>query len=410
MRKERRVYVDEAIPGDVLARAVTNRAGLVLLDAGTVLSMEMISGLRDHRVLTIDVLEEEPEPEEPPPPDWDKIIQAITEPPTRTEEAREEAVQAKVAARPPVARPERPAPALPFDPSAARPARAEARALRARAVKVAVEVYGEIARRGDPRVRAIKDFVADLVGRGLANPHIFPSMAAIGAYDDALVDQSVRSTVYAIMIGWAMGMDREELEVLAECAFLHDVGMTRVRPEVWRKRGPLSLGERLEIQRHTIHGADILERVVGISPWAEVVAYQHHERHDGSGYPKERRGAGIFEYARIVGLADVYAARTAPRPYRDAHHGYFVMSDLVGEYDRLFHPQVVRAFLSVMGLYPVGSRVVLSDGSTAQVVAANAAAPYRPVVRLVETPDGAPPGDVVDLLQAPSLAITGPAA
>jgi HD-GYP domain-containing protein (c-di-GMP phosphodiesterase class II) len=409
---ERRVYLDEAMPGDVVARPVTNRAHLVLLDAGAVLTMEMIAGLKDHRVLTIDIRDDEPAPDEPPPPDWKALVGIEPAPaPSRTDERRDESVETKVAGRPRLARPAQPPPAVAFDPSAARPARREARALRARAVHVAVEAYGEIARRGDPRVRAIKDFVADLVRRGLENPHVFPSIVAVHAYDDALVDQAVRSTVYSVMIGWAMGMDRDELEAIAECAFLHDVGMTRVRPEVWRKRGSLALAERLEIQKHVIHGADILEEIVGISPWAEVVAYQHHERHDGTGYPKERRGVGIFEYARIVGLADYYAARTSPRPHRDRQHGYDVMRDVIAEIDHLFHPQVVRAFLSVMGLYPVGSRVVLSDGSTGQVVAANAAAPYRPVVRVVDLPDErGRPGEIIDLLRAPAVAITGPAA
>lgn len=407
---ERRVFLEDAMPGDVLARPVAARTGLVLLEAGTVLTPDNLQGLRDHRILYVDIRDEEAEGEiapaaEPPPLDWGALAPAAPVEPSRPADEIDAAIEAAVAKRPPIERPLRALEPVPYRPEEAGTGRQEAKALRARAVRVAAETFGEVARRGDPRVRAIKEFIRDLVRRGIENPHIFPSMAAIRAYDDAIVDQAVKSTVYAIMIGWALGFDREEIEALAECSFLHDVGMTRVPAAVWRKPGPLTLAETLEIQRHVVHGADILEGVPGVNPWAAIVAYQHHERHDGSGYPKERRGVGIFEYARIVGLADYYAARTAPRPHRERHHGYDVMTDVLGAADRLFDARVVRAFLSVAGLYPVGSRVRLSNGSAAVVLSANPAAPYLPVVRVVD----APSSDPLDLYVARHLVISGPA-
>ena len=133
-----------------------------------------------------------------------------------------------------------------------------------------------------------------------------------------------------------------------------------------------------------------------------------HERMNGSGYPRQRRGEQIHPLARIAAVADVYVALVSPRAYRPAMLPYSAMEHLVrGSRSGLFDRAVVRAFLETVSMFPIGSYVELSDGRTGRVVRANPDKYTAPVVQ-VETDNESDVPDIIDLSQEQDLSIVRP--
>ena len=222
-----------------------------------------------------------------------------------------------------------------------------------------------------------------------------------------ILTHSVRVTMLTAGIATAMGYSAEQVFEIASAAFLNDVGMLRVPLAITEKPGKLTTEERLEIERHPIHGINILQSVMSIPVSAPFVAYQSHERLDGSGYPRKRQAALIHDFARIVAVADVYDALISPRPYRDAYLPYRAMEEIIlMASKRRLDSDVVRAFLTFLSLFPVGSWVELNDGRKGKVVSTNGAEYTRPIVNILYDAEGRAAGPVkLDLRNQPNLKI-----
>jgi HD-GYP domain-containing protein (c-di-GMP phosphodiesterase class II) len=164
--------------------------------------------------------------------------------------------------------------------------------------------------------------------------------------------------------------------------------------------------EFLEITKHPSITFDLLQRMPDVPTGARMVAYQLHERFDGSGYPRGRHGAQIHPLARIAMVADTFVAMVSPRPHRPPILPYKVMEFILhctklGKFD----PDVVRGLLQTVGLFPIGSYVALSDNRVGRVVRAHREFFNRPVVE-IQLPEGTPgEPEVVNIATAPGLDI-----
>ncbi|HQG40991.1 MAG TPA: HD domain-containing phosphohydrolase, partial [Spirochaetales bacterium] len=140
-----------------------------------------------------------------------------------------------------------------------------------------------------------------------------------------------------------------------------------------------------------------------------VIVLQHHERWDGEGYPRKLKGAEIDILARIVSVADAFEAMISEKPYRNSMIGYQAMKHLMSDNGRRFDPDVLKAFLQSMGVYPVGSLVLLNNSAIARVVENHAQAPLRPKIRLLVDATGTVfqehEGSMIDLLKEKALFI-----
>lgn len=146
--------------------------------------------------------------------------------------------------------------------------------------------------------------------------------------------------------------------------------MSRVHKHILLKSAPLTPSERAEIQKHPVHGVALLEKVRSVAPAsAKIALYQTHERSDGGGYPRKRSSQSIHEYAKVIAVADTYAALRSPRPWREAKLPYEAMETVVrGAAERRLDLRAVRGLLQVAGLYPIGSWVQLNTGEIARVI------------------------------------------
>ncbi|SDC07313.1 HD-GYP domain, c-di-GMP phosphodiesterase class II (or its inactivated variant) [Paenibacillus sp. UNCCL117] len=206
----------------------------------------------------------------------------------------------------------------------------------------------------------------------------------INAMDDYLFHHSLNVCVYSTMLGIAHGYSQDELMTLGLGALLHDVGKTQIPLELLRKKDRLSDEEFSHIKHHTSFGFQFLKDEPNIPLLAAHCAFQHHERLDGSGYPRGLKGEEIHDFARWIGLVDSYDAMTTHRVYRKAMLPHQAMEILFTGTGSLYDKQKIELFRDKIAIYPIGVTVTLSTGEKGVVVDLNATVPHRPVVRLLQ--------------------------
>ena len=203
------------------------------------------------------------------------------------------------------------------------------------------------------------------------------------------------------------GNDKNFIEDVVIGGLLHDVGKAKIPLEILNKPSPLTDEEYAVMKQHPVLGLEMLnEAGINEETILSVTSY-HHERMDGKGYPCQLRGNFIPFVARIAAVADVFDAVTTSRVYRTAESLYFAVSLIIKETNKHFDPKVARELISALGLYPPGTVVELSDGSTAVVISSNPGDLLRPVVLLLYDSEGnlITQSHPIDLKGAPNLYI-----
>jgi HD-GYP domain-containing protein (c-di-GMP phosphodiesterase class II) len=208
--------------------------------------------------------------------------------------------------------------------------------------------------------------------------------------DAYLFQHSVNVAILAGIMGLAKGYNRNQIEDLGIGALLFDIGMTKIPKELINKTSSLTPKERIVMERHTTEGFEILRHQHDISLLSAHCALQHHERYDGSGYPRGLKKDEIHDYAQIVALADVYDALTSPRAYRNRHTPNEAIEYLLGAGNSQFDIDLIQLFCRHISIYPVATTVLLNTGQVGVVSSNNQLAVDRPVVRILREADGSP--------------------
>jgi HD-GYP domain-containing protein (c-di-GMP phosphodiesterase class II) len=206
--------------------------------------------------------------------------------------------------------------------------------------------------------------------------------------EDYNISHQTNVAIYAIKLGFGLGYSKEKLLDLGLCSLLHDAGMFKISDSIKLKREKLTGHEVDVIKTHPDIGRDILNTFNGSYPSLSVVAYEHHEREGGQGYPRGLQGNDINEFARVVAITDSYEAMTHHRPYRKALLQPFSAKELIKQRNALFAPFVIKVFLQEISLYPPGSYVLLNNKAVAEVVANDRNHPLRPDVKILFDGDG----------------------
>lgn len=239
---------------------------------------------------------------------------------------------------------------------------------RVQAIALLRDTVESIRKTGTADLRQLSSIVDDIIDQIASNPDVVISMVDIKSYDSYTYSHSVNVCVLSVMLGLEKGMNKYDVKDLGEGAILHDIGKLFVPNEILNKSGPLTDEEFEVVRRHTRDGFDVLRKKNDISLFAAHVAYQHHERLDGSGYPRRLEGDEIHEYARIAAIVDSYDAMTSDRVYRSALTPYEAVSILVKETNTKYDRDLVGRFLKLVATYPIGSVVRLNNGDVCTVV------------------------------------------
>lgn len=233
-------------------------------------------------------------------------------------------------------------------------------------------------------VSLVRNFIRELK----QNANVLNLLTDIYIYDDYVYSHSVNVTMYALALGMELKLSDNDLETLGIGALLHDVGKVSISPDILDKPGKLTVEEFEEIKKHAEYGFELLRKVPTLSLLVAHCAYQHHERLDGSGYPRGLKGSHIHLFGKILAIADVYDAVTSHRVYRKAmlpHEGLEILYAGAGT---LFDKQMVESFRKAVAVYPVGLGVVLSDGRKGVVSRQNQEMSDRPHVTILEHLNG----------------------
>jgi putative nucleotidyltransferase with HDIG domain len=186
----------------------------------------------------------------------------------------------------------------------------------------------------------------------------------------------------------ALGIDGPLLREFGLSALMHDIGKVRTPLEVLNKPDKLTDAEFTIMKRHTVDGAEILRTTPDMPTLAPVVAFEHHLRLDGTGYPLGITRPTLNVGTMLCSIADVYDAMRSQRAYQQAFPSDRILEVMKRNDGTQFDQHLVRRFVQLIGIYPVGNLVRLSTGEVAVVLKVNAADPQRPQVRVLIDREG----------------------
>jgi HD-GYP domain-containing protein (c-di-GMP phosphodiesterase class II) len=224
-----------------------------------------------------------------------------------------------------------------------------------------------------------------------------------------LAKSSVNTAILAARIAMALKLPPHKIMSVITGSLLHDAGMLKLPKLLLEKNGALSEKELQLIQSHPLSSYKIIKQL-GYPDDVAIIAYQHHERWDGQGYPKKAVAQQIDIRARIVAVADAFEAMVSEKPYRTSMEGSQAVRVLYADNGRRFDPEVLKAFIRTMGIYPIGSFVLLNNNAIGRVLSVDGSVPLRPQLEILidDRNQVYKPGEgkIVDLIQDKDLFIS----
>lgn len=225
-----------------------------------------------------------------------------------------------------------------------------------------------------------KSFSNKLVESVDRNPDALLCLTKIREKDDYLLEHSLNVAVLLANFGKFLGMSEEEVQDLSYAGFLHDLGKIKIPDEILHKPGRLTDSEMDIMKGHVKHGVDYLKETDIAQPLIQAIS-EHHERLDGLGYPAGTKGGDISQAGRMLAIADMYDALTADRVYKAGMSSQRAFSILMNDAPTRLDKSLVQQFIKCLGVYPVGSLVLLSNERLAMVLEQKDS-PLTPLVKV----------------------------
>ena len=232
----------------------------------------------------------------------------------------------------------------------------------------------------DKDIDGAQDVAKGIAGKIQTSNSIKKELDELKYGTEGVITHSLNTAVLAGAIGIENGFAAKDIEELVIGGMLHDIGKLYIDPEILNKKGRLTDKEYEIMKTHAEEGYKKLCDNKGVTQKVRFMAFQHHENHDGSGYPKGLRGDQILWEARILHIVDVYEAMTAKRCYKDHLLPGDVMEFVMGKYSTMFDAKAMDMFLKTIPAYRKGDLIRLSDGTRCQVLESNPINSLRPLV------------------------------
>lgn len=236
-------------------------------------------------------------------------------------------------------------------------------------------------------ISAVQETINPLIEGVFRNHEAVAALLRLKESGDYRYHHGVSMAVWAAIIGRHIGLHRDELEKLAVGCAMCDVGMTQLPPELLDQAENLTDQQRKIVQAHPTMGAELVAKSKNVDIEILAIIENHHERMDGSGYPRGLEGATIPLLARIAGLVDTYDAMITARPYAPARTSHEATQELLDCKGILFQEALLEQFVQAIGLFPTGTMVELNTGEVAIVVTQNNTRRLKPEVLIVLNAD-----------------------
>jgi HD-GYP domain-containing protein (c-di-GMP phosphodiesterase class II) len=204
-----------------------------------------------------------------------------------------------------------------------------------------------------------------------------------------IATHSVRTTIISIIVGTYLKLPGHRLIELGVAALMHEAGMLKLQTNIYLSQRALTPQEQKAIFTHPILGYSMLKSFNFPLPVC-LAALEHHERENGTGYPRKLLGEKISLYSKIIAVTCSYEALSSKRPHKEAKDGYTGMLELLKNDGKQYDDTIVKALVISLSIYPIGLYVLLSNGKKGQVVDINPETPRFPIVQVFGefTPDG----------------------
>lgn len=252
---------------------------------------------------------------------------------------------------------------------------------------------------------SIYDIAEELIDEILSRENLMINLVDIKSMDSYTYQHSVNVAILSLILGMQLQLPKTELKELCVGALVHDIGKGLIPQEILLKPGPLTDSEFSIMKEHVTRGYQYLRGILDISAKSRIVALQHHEKFNGTGYPEGRKGNEINNLARIVAIADVYDALTSDRPYRRALSPNESIEYIMANCSTHFDYEMVKAFSKAIVPYPKGTLVRLSNGDIGLVEETLPNFPLRPTVKIIKSHGDFQNGDIVKLVENLSIVI-----
>ena len=242
-----------------------------------------------------------------------------------------------------------------------------------------------LAAQGGNRVEAarLEPIVAKMIESVARNPDALVPLARIKQMGAYASEHAVATAALIIALGRQQAVPAPELEKMALGAMLKDIGQAAIDARLIGKQGQLSKSEYVIVQSHVEEGLAVLEATSSLPETTVAVVLEHHERYNGAGYPYRMAGEDISLAGRLAAIVDTYDAMTSDRPYRAAMSPTDALRQLYEQGGTQFDPALVAGLVRTLGIYPVGTLVLLESGHLAVVVQVHTDNPLSPVVNVI---------------------------
>jgi HD-GYP domain-containing protein (c-di-GMP phosphodiesterase class II) len=229
----------------------------------------------------------------------------------------------------------------------------------------------------------VGDAVGWMVQSVVRNPDGMIWLARLKSVDAYTYDHGLNTAIYLIAFGRHLGLPEDQLQVIGTLGLMQDVGKIKLPKALLDKREKLTPPELKIFQSHVTHSIEIMRESKDATDALMSAVSEHHERFDGSGYPKGMQGEQISLLGGMAGLVDSYTAMISARPYSKPMSVQKALHELYGKRDQAFKSDLVEEFIQCVGVFPVGSLVELNTDEVAVVVSQNRARRLKPRVMLV---------------------------
>lgn len=247
-----------------------------------------------------------------------------------------------------------------------------------------LKTYQAVREQRDVDVNSARKIVTDLADNITINPHAMMWLTYLKERHEYTLTHSINVCILALTFGRHMKLHRSELELLGLGAILHDIGKLRIPSAILDKPGKLTAEEYAIMKTHPQEGYNILKIDKTLPMESLEIVLHHHERVNGRGYPGNFKSDEITQITKMASIVDVYDAITSDRCYHDGISPYQALQNIYSWAKDDFDKPLVQEFMSCMGLYPVGTIVLLSNGQTGIVISNTHATHLRPMVMLVK--------------------------
>lgn len=239
-------------------------------------------------------------------------------------------------------------------------------------------------------IEKLKDGVEAMIDSILRNPAALIWLREMKQRDGYAYQHALGCAIWAASFGRHLGLERAELQVLALAGLLCDVGKARLPQALLTRTGPLAVIDLVQLRDHVRIGLEILAQNPDLPQDVTEIVATHHERHDGSGYPKGLAGHDIPVFGRILGIVDSYDAMTSIRAYAVCRSPHDAVNELYRLRDKLYQTELVEQFIQSCGIYPIGTLVELSNGQVGVITEIHSLKRLLPRVMLLLSEDKRP--------------------